>query len=47
MDLDNVETCELVSALEKREGVKKTLAEPYQCVEISEEGPAIILTIID
>ena len=47
MDLSRIKTCELVSELKKREGVKKIVAEPYQIKDVSEEGPTIILVITD
>lgn len=47
MDLSIVPTKDLVSELEKREGVETTTAEPYQDVEIKVNGPAIILVVID
>lgn len=37
----------LVEELSNRDGVEKTIAEPYQDVEVKANGPAIILTIID
>lgn len=47
MDLSGVKTCELVKEIESREGVEKVWAEPYQTKELSVEGPATILIIID
>lgn len=47
MNLSNVKTCDLVAELEKREGVEKTWAEPYQVKDIPVEGPAVILVITD
>lgn len=47
MDLSNVKTCDLVAELEKREGVEKVWAEPYQAKDISVEGSAVILVITD
>ena len=40
-------TSELVAELEKREGVEKTTAEPYEKKKITVEGPAIILVVVD
>lgn len=40
-------TCELVEELSKREGVKKTIAEPYVDVTVTVNGPAIVFVIID
>ena len=45
--LDNITTCELVQELEKREGVQKTTAEPYQNISINIDGPAVVLVITD
>jgi len=45
--LRDVSTSDLVRELEKREGVRKIIAEPYKEVISSEVGPATILVIID
>ena len=45
--LESVPTKDLVQALEKREGVEKVVAEPYQEINISVKGPAVILQITD
>ena len=47
MDLSKVKTSELVAELETREGVKKVIADPYQKGEVSIEGPAVILVVMD
>lgn len=47
MELKNTKTCDLVKELEKREGVKEIIAEPYQDIDIKVNGPAIVLVIID
>jgi hypothetical protein len=53
-DLSEVSTKELVEELIKREGVFTNYAEPYEPYsvktgdgQIDDEGPAIILTVID
>ena len=53
-DLSTVPTCVLVEELRKREGVFDKYVEPYEPYSItigdkteSEQGPAIILTVID
>lgn len=46
-ELKNIPTSVLVEEISKRKGVEKTIAEPYQDVEVKASGPAIILTIID
>jgi len=40
-------TEELVKELSKREGVETTIAEPYEDVEVTINGPAIVLVVID
>lgn len=47
MDLTTVTTAELVNELKKREGVETKIAEPYEDVEVSVNGPATILIVID
>ncbi|MCF2651818.1 BC1881 family protein [Anaeromassilibacillus senegalensis] len=47
MNLENIPTCELVDELSKRDGVVQKIAEPYQDVDISVNGPAIILVVTD
>lgn len=47
MDLSTVKTCDLVAELERREGVEKSWAEPYQTKRVEVEGPAVILVITD
>lgn len=47
MDLSKVPTAELVAELSIREGVEKTIAEPYQDIAIKVNGPAIALVVID
>ena len=47
MDLSKVKTSELVAELETREGVKMVIADPYQKGEVSVEGPAVILVVMD
>lgn len=47
MDLSNYTTAQLVKELQRREGVKMTVAEPYQNIEIKVNGPAIVLMVAD
>lgn len=47
MDLSKVKTSELVAELETREGVNMIIADPYQKGEVSVEGPAVILVVMD
>lgn len=47
MDLSKVNTSELVAELKTREGVEAIIAEPYQKKEVSAEGPAVILIVVD
>lgn len=46
-DLTKVDTCDLVKELKSREGVSAITAEPHQEKNISIDGPAVILVIID
>lgn len=43
----SVPTAELVNELRRREGVKTTVAEPYQDVNIKVNGPAVVLVVTD
>ena len=45
--LDKVETHELVEELSKRDGVEIKTAEPYQDVELSVNGPAVVIVVKD
>lgn len=45
--LETISTCELVRELKTREGVETHIAEPYQDVTVSVNGPAVVLAIID
>ena len=47
MDLSKAKTSELATELETREGVKMVIADPYQKGEVSVEGPAVILVVMD
>lgn len=47
VNLSEVETCDLVRELSQREGVERTIAEPYQDVQVKGNGPAIVLVVID
>lgn len=46
-DLKRIATCDLVNELRTREGVEETIAEPYQDISVSVNGPAIVLVVID
>ena len=46
-NLKNASTAELVSELSGREGVRIEVAKPYEDIEVSVNGPAIVLTVID
>lgn len=46
-ELKSAMTCDLVRALQSREGVEVKIAEPYQDVDIHVNGPAIVLVVID
>ena len=45
--MSEFKTCDLVDELRKREGVETHIAEPYQDVTISINGPAIVLVVTD
>ena len=45
--LSEFKTCDLVDELRKREGVETLIAEPYQDVTVSVNGPAVVLVVID
>lgn len=45
--LSEFKTCALVDELRKREGVETHIAEPYQDVTVSVNGPAVVLVVID
>ena len=47
MDLSKVKTCDLVRELGKRGGVEVTVAEPYEDVTVSVNGPALVLVVKD
>ena len=46
-DLSKIPTCVLVEELKMREGVETTIAEPYEDVTVSVNGPAIVFVVID
>ncbi len=45
--MDIYTTEQLVDELKKREGVETKIAEPYQDIELSVNGPAVVLVIKD
>ena len=45
--LSEFKTCDLVDELRQREGVETHIAEPYQDVTVSVNGPAVVLVVID
>ena len=45
--LSEFKTCDLLDELRKREGVETHIAEPYQDVAVSVNGPAVVLVVID
>lgn len=47
VDLSKIPTCDLVEELKKREGIETTIAEPYEDVTVSVNGPAIVFVVID
>ena len=47
INLEEIKTCDLVAELSKREGVETYIAEPYEDVMVSVNGPAMVLEVID
>lgn len=47
IDLKTIATKYLVEELQKREGVEMTIAEPYEDIAVSANGPVIVLVVID
>ena len=47
VDLSKIPTCDLVEELKKRDGIETTIAEPYEDVTVSVNGPAIVFVVID
>ncbi len=47
MDLAQIPTYKLVEELKRREGVDVKIAEPYEDIAVSVNGPAVVLVIID
>lgn len=46
-DIKDIKTCELVEELKKREAVEAYIAEPYKDLEVTVNGPAIVLVVTD
>lgn len=46
-DVSSVPTCKLVEELLKREGVEHKIVEPYADCQITANGPAILIKVID
>ena len=46
-ELKSIPTCGLVEELKTREGVEIMIAEPYENITVTANGPAIIIKIID
>ena len=47
MELKDINTCELVEELKKREGVEVKIAEPHRDMSVSVNGPAVVLVVVD
>lgn len=45
--LEQMTTRELIEELSKREGVEVERAEPYQDMEVSVNGPAVVIVVTD
>lgn len=46
-NMKDIPTCQLVEELRRREGVEVTVAEPYEDVTVTANGPAVILLVTD
>lgn len=46
-DLSSYTTAQLVEELKQRQGVTTTIVGPYEGVEITANGPAVVLAVID
>ena len=47
MELKDINTCELVEELKKREDVEVKIAEPHKDMSVSVNGPAVVLVVVD
>lgn len=47
MKVEDFKTCELVEELKKREAVETHMAEPYEDLTVTVNGPAIVLVVTD
>lgn len=47
MKVEDFKTCELVEELKKREAVEIHMAEPYEDLTVTVNGPAIVLVVTD
>lgn len=47
MEIKDFKTYELVEELKTREGVEAHWAEPYKDLDISVNGPAVVLVVVD
>ena len=47
LNLSSIPTCQLVEELLKREGVEHKKVEPYADCQITANGPAILIKVID
>lgn len=47
MELKDIQTCDLVEELKKREGVEVKIAEPHKDMSVSVNGPAVVLIVVD
>ena len=47
MELKDINTCELVEELKKREGVEVKIAEPHKDMSVSVNGHAVVLVVVD
>lgn len=47
VDLSAVKTCDIVAELRRREGVETYIAGPYEDVQVSANGPTILVLVTD
>lgn len=47
MDISEVQTCDLVRELQRREGVETHMIGPSASIAVEADGPCIVLVVID
>lgn len=46
-EMSKYKTCELITELKRRDGVNTHFVEPYENFNVSVNGPAVILVVVD